>query len=88
LRPRSRTPARIPMVPEAVLLRRIGVLRPDPAPDLPVTAQMSVTGSGADGDTLLLENLLQFAGLVHLADDIATAEELALDVKLRNRRPV
>src|SRR6266550_3670526 len=44
--------------------------------------------SGADGDALLLEDLPQFAGLVHLADNIAAANELALDVELRNRRPV
>src|SRR5439155_9031280 len=29
-----------------------------------------------------------FAGLEHLADDVAAADELALDVKLRDRRPV
>ncbi len=37
---------------------------------------------------LVGEQLLQFAGLEHLADDIAAADELALDVKLRNGRPV
>jgi len=31
---------------------------------------------------------LQLAGLEHLADDIAAADELSLHVQLRNRRPV
>src|SRR5262249_49369253 len=37
---------------------------------------------------LVLEHGLQLAGLEHLADDVATADELALDVELRDRRPV
>ena len=37
---------------------------------------------------LFFEDLLQFAGLEHLADDVAAADELALNVKLRDRRPV
>src|SRR5216684_3497390 len=37
---------------------------------------------------LFFEYLLQFAGFEHLADDVAAADELALDVKLRDRRPV
>ncbi len=37
---------------------------------------------------LFLEEGLQFAGLEHLADDVAAADELALDVELRDRRPV
>src|ERR1700732_2198453 len=44
--------------------------------------------SGANGDALLLEELLQFAGLEHFADDVAAADKLALDVELRDRRPV
>src|SRR6266550_829638 len=34
------------------------------------------------------QQLLQFARLVHLAQDVATADELAVHVELRNRRPV
>src|SRR5262252_7995459 len=41
-----------------------------------------------DGDALVGKELLQLAGLEHLADDIAAANELALDVELRNGRPV
>ncbi len=44
--------------------------------------------SGRDGDALLGEQLLQFAGLEHLADDVAAADELALHIELRNGRPV
>src|SRR5262249_1502183 len=42
----------------------------------------------ANGDAFVGEQLLQFARLEHLADDVATADELALDVELRNGRPV
>src|SRR6266481_8830751 len=45
-------------------------------------------GSRADRDTLVGKQLLQLASLEHLADDVATADEFALDVKLRNSRPV
>src|SRR6202042_851745 len=45
-------------------------------------------GRSSDGDALLGEQLLQFTGLEHFADDVATAAEFALDVKLRNGRPV
>src|SRR5689334_14551765 len=45
-------------------------------------------GGRARVDALVLERLLQFAGLKHLADDVAAADELALDVKLRDGRPV
>src|SRR4029077_13999814 len=41
-----------------------------------------------DRHALLFEDLLQFAGFEHLADDVAAADELAVDVKLRHRRPV
>src|SRR5436305_9172794 len=44
-------------------------------------------GSGADGDAFFFEQLLQFAGLEHLANDVAAADKLALDVKLRDGRP-
>src|SRR5690606_29503748 len=39
-------------------------------------------------DALLVEELLQLTLLEHLADDVAAADELALHVELRNRRPV
>src|SRR5205814_7642144 len=45
-------------------------------------------GSGADRHALFLEHLLQLTGLEHLADDVAAADELAVDVKLGDRRPV
>jgi len=32
----------------------------------------------------LFEDLLQFAGLKHFADNIATADELALDIEARH----
>src|SRR6202021_2276452 len=52
-------------------------------------ARSNSGGSGrADGDALVGKKLLQLTGLEHLADDVATADELALDVKLRNGRPV
>ena len=41
---------------------------------------------GPDG--LLGEELLQLARLVHLLQDVAAADEFAVDVELRNRRPV
>src|SRR5205823_928980 len=44
-------------------------------------------GSGADGDALFFEKLLQFAGLEHLANDVAAADKFALNVELRDRRP-
>src|ERR1700761_1357137 len=46
------------------------------------------SGGSAGGDALVGEQLLQLTGLEHLADDIAAADELALDVKLGNGRPV
>src|SRR6266705_2827161 len=39
------------------------------------------------GHALVLEQALQLAGLEHLADDVAAADELALDVELRDGRP-
>src|SRR5512145_1926036 len=44
-------------------------------------------GGGLD-HALLGEELLQLARLEHLGDDIAAADELALDEQLRNGRPV
>src|SRR4030088_1647853 len=46
------------------------------------------SGRGSDRNALVGKQLLQFAGLEHLADDVAAADELALDVELRNRWPV
>src|SRR5262252_9549976 len=40
------------------------------------------------GDTFVLEQGLQLARLEHFADDVAVADEFALDVKLRDGRPV
>src|SRR5258705_8376855 len=40
-----------------------------------------------DGDALALQQFLQFAGLEHLAHDIAAADELALHIELRDSRP-
>src|SRR5262249_39084224 len=45
-------------------------------------------GGGGERDALVLHQLLKFAGLEHLADDIAAADELALDVELRDGRPL
>jgi len=45
-------------------------------------------GSRADRHALVGKELLQFAGLEHLADDVAAADEFALDVELRNGRPI
>ena len=39
-------------------------------------------------DALGLESFLQLTRLEHFTNDIAAADELALDVKLRNGRPV
>src|SRR5436305_15325414 len=38
-------------------------------------------------DALLAENALKLFVGVHLADDVAAAEEFAFDIKLRDRRP-
>src|SRR5450756_2641142 len=45
-------------------------------------------GVGLHRHALVLERLLQFAGLEHLAHDVAAADELALHIELRNGRPV
>src|SRR6516162_2424535 len=46
------------------------------------------SGEGRDRHALVGEELLQFTGLKHFADDVAAADELALDVELRNGGPV
>src|SRR5690606_1448345 len=45
------------------------------------------SGGGAHLDAAGLQQLLQLAGLEHLADDVAAADELALNVELGDRRP-
>src|SRR5450631_4214671 len=45
-------------------------------------------GVGLHRHALVLERLLQFAGLEHLAHDVAAADELALHVELWDGRPV
>src|ERR1700693_3497845 len=40
------------------------------------------------GEAFFLDEVVQFARLEHFADDVAAADELALDVELGNRRPV
>ena len=37
---------------------------------------------------LRLQNRFQLTGVIHLDHDVATADELALNVELRKRRPV
>src|SRR5262249_2212370 len=41
-----------------------------------------------DRHALVLQQALQFAGLKHFADDVAAADEFALDVELRDRGPI
>jgi hypothetical protein len=57
-------------------------------PRLADQARRQASGRGVDRDALVGKQLLQLAGLEHLADDIAAADKLALDVELRNGRPV
>src|SRR5262245_3445225 len=52
------------------------------------TTPEAASGSLAYSHALLFQRLLQFAGLKHFADDIATADKFTLHVKLRDRRPV
>ena len=58
--------------------------RPRRAPATRPPVRTAAAGSGR----LLREQLLQLARLVHLAQDVAAADEFAVDVELRNRRPV
>src|SRR5258706_4182968 len=41
-----------------------------------------------DGKSFFDEKLLKLTGLEHFAHDVASADEFALDVELRDRRPV
>ena len=47
-------------------------------------------GALLDGhqDALFVEQLGKLAGLVHGGEDVAAANELAVDVQLRNGRPI
>src|SRR3546814_16719984 len=45
------------------------------------------SGVVADLDAIALQQLDQFAALVHLADDVAAADELAPHIELRDGRP-
>src|SRR5882757_7916124 len=58
------------------------------APPIWRAAKVQRSGRRGDRNALVGKQLLQFAGLEHLADDVAAADELALDVELRNGRPV
>src|SRR5262245_64800682 len=51
-------------------------------------AKVLASDRGVDRDALVSKQLLQLAGLEHFADDVAAADELALDVELRDGRPV
>src|SRR5579862_645260 len=46
------------------------------------------SGGLAHRDAFFLQRLLQFAGLEHFSNNVAAADEFALDVELRDRRPV
>ena len=45
-------------------------------------------GKTRSGRSNAFKHFLQFAGLVHFLDDIAAADKLALDIELRNSRPI
>src|SRR5262245_60571841 len=59
-----------------------------PRATCPADGQSSASGRGVDRNALVGKQLLQLAGLEHLAHDIAAADEFALDVELGNGRPV
>src|SRR5262245_18324754 len=48
----------------------------------------SGSGRSLDRHALLLEHVLQFTRLEQFADDVATADELALHIELRDGRPL
>src|SRR4029079_19655879 len=58
-----------------------------PRPEMMVACELR-RGIFPDGDALLLKQGLQLAGLEHLADDVAAADELAVDIELRDCGPV
>src|SRR5918993_2998896 len=59
-----------------------------PMPRLDGSSQAVRSGALLNLDALVGEELLQLAGLEHLAGDVAAADELALHVELGNGRPV
>ena len=66
------------------ILRSVSSIRtPYSAPEAPVMATTSRFTK-----TLGLQQRFQFAGFEHLIQNVGTANELALDVKLWNGRPV
>ena len=79
---------RIRGVDDGVNAERGDVGNDDFKPDVADLARSQNSGNRVDRDALVGKQLLQFAGLEHLTDDVAAADEFALDVKLRNGRPV
>src|SRR3954447_13685998 len=59
-----------------------------PAMHAPPATAKPLTSRHRDGDALLLQEGLELARLRHLADDVAAADQLTLDVELREGRPV
>src|SRR6267154_4123277 len=61
-------------------------------PVMPLTAVLNTIGLSVrrlkDGKSFFDEKLLQLAGLEHFAHYVASADESALDVELRDRGPV
>src|SRR5258705_5192652 len=59
---------------------------------MPLTAVLNRIGLSVrglkDGKSFFDEQLLQLTGLEHFAHDVASADEFALDVELRDRGPV
>ena len=58
--------------------------RAAPAPDVGARGRVGLRASAGRVDA---ERLRQLAGLVHLGDDVAAADQLAADEQLRDRRP-
>src|ERR1700760_3430978 len=54
----------------------------EPHPALPELGKGKKSGLFFDGEALFLHQALQFAGLEHLTDDVAAADEFALHVEL------
>src|SRR6267142_3140041 len=59
---------------------------------MPLTAVLNKMGLSVrrlkDGKSFFDKKLLKLTGLEHFAHDVASADEFALDVELRDRRPV
>src|SRR5258708_37858008 len=59
---------------------------------MPLTAVLNKIGLSVrrlkDGKSFFYEKLLKLTGLEHFAHDVASADEFALDVELRDRGPV